>query len=173
MVEMNAKFTMEAKEAFERVTEEQKVRIEYSHCDNGLFDTIIFKCSVAKARQSITFCGMNTHHQNGKAEHHIKDITTGQRTSLIHASHRWPKAINVSLWYMALKHYVNLRNNFPSNYKPGDKNGLHKLPDTFTDYPLSKFSGLEIKVNLQHFHLFGFPVYVLEQKIQSQQSQKK
>ena len=74
---------------------------------------------------------------------------------------------------MALKHYVNLRNNIQYNYNPGGKNGCHKIPDTFTDSPLSKFSCLEIKVNLQHFHPFGSPVYVLEQKLQSQQSHNK
>ena len=74
---------------------------------------------------------------------------------------------------MALKHYVNLRNNIPSNYKTGGKHGRRKLPDTFTESPLSKFSGIEIKVNLKHFHPFGSPVYVLDQKLQAQQSHNK
>ena len=76
MVEMNAKSTVEAKEAFERVAEEHKVCIQHYYCDNGLFGTILFKSSITKARQSITFCGVNTHHQNGKAERRIKYITT-------------------------------------------------------------------------------------------------
>ena len=173
MVEMNKETTVEAKEAFERVAEEYNVRIRYYHCDNGLFDTFLFKSSITKAHQSITFCGVNAHHQNGKAERRIKDVTEGGRTSLLHASHRWPKAINASLWPMALKHYVNLRNNLPSNYKPGVKRGRRKLPDTFIDSPLSKFSGMEVKVNLRHFHPFGSPVYVLEQKLQAQQSHNK
>ena len=115
---------------------------------------------------------MNAHHQNGKAERRIKDITTSGRTSLLHVSHRWPQTIDTPLWHMALKHYVNLRNNLPSNYKTGGNNGCYELPETFTDSPLSKFSGSENKVNLQHFHPFGSPVYVLEQKLQSQQSHK-
>ena len=69
---------------------------------------------------------------------------------------------------MDLKHYVNLRNNIPSTYQPGGKDGRHKLTDTFTNSPLFTFSGLEVIVNLQHFHSFESPVYVLAQKLQSQ-----
>ena len=74
---------------------------------------------------------------------------------------------------MDLKHYVNLRTNIPSTYQPGGKDGRRKLSDTFITSSLSKFSGLEIKINLQHFHPFESPVYVLAQKLQSQQSHNK
>ena len=116
MTEMNAKSTVTAKEAFERISKSHGVKVRHYHCDNGLFDTIEFKASLQKAHQSITFCSVNAHHQNGKAERRIKDVTEGARTSLNHAAHRWPKTIHPALWPMALKHYVNLRNNIPSIY---------------------------------------------------------
>ena len=87
MTEMTAKATVEAKDAFERLAASHNVRIRHYHCDNGLFDTKSFKESIITARQTISFCGVNAHHQNGKAERHIGDVTTGTRTSLLHASH--------------------------------------------------------------------------------------
>ena len=84
---MNEASTVHAKEAFKRISQENKVMIKHYHCDNGLFDTALFKSSIAKAHKSITFCGMNAQHQNGKAERRIEEITTGARTALLHASH--------------------------------------------------------------------------------------
>ena len=110
LTEMNAQTTVESKQAFERVAESHGVSIRHYHCDNGLFDTKLFKESIAKANQGISFCGVNAHHQNGKAEAMIKVLSTGARSSLLHAAHRWPKAINASLWPSAMKHYNNLRN---------------------------------------------------------------
>ena len=88
MTEMNATSTVKAKEAFENLAHSHNVRIRHYHCDNGLFDTESFKTSVKKAHQSMTFCGVNAHYQNGKAERRIKDVTEGARTALLHASHR-------------------------------------------------------------------------------------
>ena len=81
MVEMNAKTTVETKEAFERVAEEHKVKIQHYHCDNGLFDTILFKSSIAKAHQSIIFCGVNAHHQNGRLNAVLRILLLGKPTS--------------------------------------------------------------------------------------------
>ena len=100
---MDGQSTVEAKQAFEQIAHSYNVVVKHYHCDNGLFDTKVFKASIQQAHQSITFCGVNTHHQNGKAERRIKDVTTGARKALLHAAHRWPKAIHPSLWPMALK----------------------------------------------------------------------
>ena len=88
-------------------------------------------------------------------------------------SHRWSKAIDASLWSIALRHCVSLRNNLPSNYKSGGKKGWRKLPATFVNSPLSKLSDVKVKVNLKHFHLFESSVYMLEPNLQSQQSHNK
>ena len=48
MTVMNAEATVEAKEAFERIAESHGVQIKHYHCDNGLFDTVVFKASVQK-----------------------------------------------------------------------------------------------------------------------------
>ena len=173
MTEMNATTTVEAKLAFERLLATHNVIASHYHCDNGLFDTKLFRTNVSTAKQTMSFCGVNAHHQNGKAERRIGDVTTGTRTSLLHASHRWPIAIDSSLWPSAMKNYVNLRNNLPSTFIKGIKIGRKQSSDQFISSPLSKLSGLEITPDLSTFHPFGSPVYVLKSKLQAGQSHNK
>jgi hypothetical protein len=173
MIKTNAETTVKAKLAFERVAASYGATVRHYHSDNGLFDTKAFKASISKAGQTLSFCGVNTHHQNGKAENRIKDIMTGGRTALLHAAHRWPKAIDALLWPAAIKHYSNLRNSLPTNYTPGVKVGKRKLPDTYNNSPLSRFSGTDVETNLDHFHPFGSPLYVLEASLQALSSHNK
>ena len=42
---------------------------------------------IHQAHQTITFCGIGAHHQNGIAKCHIHDITESACTSLLHAAH--------------------------------------------------------------------------------------
>ena len=169
MIKLDADSTVEAKQAFERVANEHGVRIKHYHSDNGLFDTNVFRHAVSAAGQTLSFCGVNAHHQNGKAERRIRDITEGARTALLHAAHRWPEAIHPSLWPSALKNYVNLRNALPSHFAVSandNKVGYNTLP-------LSRFLGTTVEPNLKHYHPFGSPVYVLESNLQAQQAHNK
>jgi hypothetical protein len=173
MTTMDGASTVEAKLAFERVASSNSVTVKHYHADNGLYDTKIFKKLVSEAGQTLSFCGVNAHHQNSKVENRIKDITTGGRTPLLHAAHRWPKAIHAALWPSALKNYTNLRNALPTEFTPGPKQGRKKLPGTYIKSPASRFAGMEVETNLNHFRPFGTPVYVLESKLQAQQSHNK
>ena len=131
------------------------------HADNGLFDTKVFKSSVTKAQHTLSFFGVNSHNQNGKAEQRIKYVTDGERNSILHRARRWPKSVSPLLWPAALKNYVNLKNLLPARFIPGGKEGRRKLPDSYDSSPISRLSETEVKANLDHFHLFGSPVYVL------------
>ena len=105
------------------------------------------------AHQTITFCRVGAHHQNGVAERRIQDITENARTSLLHAAHRWPRVIAANWWLQAIKHVMNVRNPLP---RPGK-----------TKSPLSKFAGMSIQPNLKDFPPFGCPVYVLQAPLQT------
>ena len=84
---MTTQETLDAKHAFERIAEQHAVRIRHYHCDNGCFADHAFMDDVRKAGQTITFCGIGAHHQNGVAERRIHDITESARTMLLHAAH--------------------------------------------------------------------------------------
>ena len=62
MTELNAQSTVDAKLTFERLAATHNVSISHYHCDNGLFDTALFKQAVSTANQTMSFCGVNSHH---------------------------------------------------------------------------------------------------------------
>ena len=135
--------TVSTKEAFKCFAASHGVTVKHYHADNGHFADSLFRDHVKEKGQTISFCGVGAHHQNGKVEKRIQDIVEQARTMLLHASHRWPKAVSASLWPYALHHAVNIRNNVTSN------------PDGAS--PLAKFSKHKVKNNLfwKHQHCDG------------------
>ena len=138
-----------------------------------MFDTKKFKEAWNTAKQTLSFYGINAHNQNGKDENIIKDVTTRARTDLLRSDHHWPNAIHASLWTSAIKNYSNLRNSIPANFKPKTYHRRNKISSTYHYYPLSALSVPKIESNLDHFHIFGSPVYVLEDSLQSGKSHNK
>jgi hypothetical protein len=85
-----AEQTIEAKGAFERYAKVHGVQVLHYHADNGIFSSRDFMNQVIKCGQLISFCAVNAHHQNGRAE---RDLQDAARTMLLHANQRWPEAI--------------------------------------------------------------------------------
>ena len=108
---------------------------------------------VANAGQTISFCGVNAHFQNGVAEKRIRDLTDNARTMLIHAHRCWPEAISAHLWPYAIRMANDVRNATP--------NAKESIA------PLEKFSGTTLRAKLSDFHPFGCPAYVLDSTLQS------
>ena len=144
---------IDANHAFEHLAEQHGVQLLHYHCDNGRFADKAFVDDVWTAHQTNIFCGVDAHHQNGVAERCIRDITKNARASLLHAAHRWPKAIAANLWPQAIKHVVNVHNSLP--------------PPGKTESPLSKFTGTSVHPNLKHFYPFAYRVYVLQAPLQT------
>ena len=63
----SAQETIEAKHAFERFAKSHGVMVKHYHADNGRFAEKRFMSEVANAGQTISFCGVNAHFQNGVA----------------------------------------------------------------------------------------------------------
>jgi len=111
----NAEETVEAKIAFERFASKVNVTIKSYQADNGRFAENKFMEAVKEAGQTITFCGVNAHFKNAVAERRISRTLQDQaRTMLIHAQHRWPKAIDAHLWPYALRVANEVHNSTPS-----------------------------------------------------------
>jgi hypothetical protein len=82
--------TVEAKEVFEAFARNMGVRIQHYHADNGRFADNDFMNTVKKQQQTISFCGVNAHFQNGIAEKRMRDLQEQARTMLLHAKSRCP-----------------------------------------------------------------------------------
>ena len=63
----DAEKTVEAAQAFERIAKSHGVIIHHYHAYKGLFDNFKFKAKLATSNQTISFCGVNVHHQKCKA----------------------------------------------------------------------------------------------------------
>ena len=73
------------------------MQVRNYHADNGRFQDLLFKEDGHQKGQMLSFCGVNAHFQNGKAEKKIRDLQDATRTSLLHAVRKWPKVITVNL----------------------------------------------------------------------------
>ena len=145
--------TVEAKEAFERYSQSHGIRVRHYHADNGRFADNLFKEAVRRKSQTLSFCGVNAHWQNGVAEKRIRDLQDLARTMMIHANRRWPEAVSVNLWPYALRMANNVLNATPSKSR--------------TNPPVNAFTGTKVSINTKHFFHFGCPVYVLDSRMQA------
>ena len=145
---LSSQDTIAAKRAFEAWAKEQGVdHIKHYHCDNGRFADNAWQQDVRERGQTISFCGVNAHFQNGRAEKRIRDLRESARTSLLHAMSRWPGVVDLHLWAYALRYANDVMSNMP------DKHGSSKL---------QRFSSVPVQCNLKDFHAFGCPVYALD-----------
>jgi hypothetical protein len=95
--------TLLAKSAFERHANDGGVSITSYQADNGRFTDSRFKKAIKDANQSITFCAVGAHHQNGIVERRIKELTLISQALLLHAKQHWPDYITAMMWLFALK----------------------------------------------------------------------
>ena len=80
--------TIEAKLGYERYAKSFGVTLKAFHSDNGVFAEKAFLDQLDDAGQSITFCAVGAHHQNGLVEREIRTLTEGARSNLLHAQRR-------------------------------------------------------------------------------------
>ena len=106
-----------AKRAFEQCARERGVAVKHCHADNGTFKSAAFLKEVTKHQQTISFCGVDAHHQNGTAEHRIRVLSDTARIQSLHAMTHDPKCVEPHLWPYALKHANHMFNLFPREGK--------------------------------------------------------
>ncbi len=103
MKDLTRSETLLAKHAYEHFLVLLGVESKAYHTHNGQFADKGIRDDCTSSNQTITFCGVRSHHQNGIAEHKIKDITLGDQALLLHAKRMFPKYISTIHWPFAIK----------------------------------------------------------------------
>jgi hypothetical protein len=100
----NAEETVNAKKAFEAYAALQGVSIRHYHAGNGRFAETKWLEAVKahRPKQTISFCGVGAHNQNGIAKKKIRDLQENVRMMMLHTLLCWRRTHTVSLWPYAL-----------------------------------------------------------------------
>ena len=154
--QLTSEETVQGKVAFEKFCEARGVTVRHYHADNGRFADKGFVNHVSSNRQSISYCGVNAHFQNGMAEKRIRDLQDQTTTMLLHAESKWPDVISSNLWPYALREANEALNATPSKVTGKVANQV--------------FAGSDSPTVLRHFHPFGCPTYVLNDELASGKS---
>jgi len=85
MTSLNSEQMMAAKEMYGQIAQTYGVSVCGYRADNGRFADKEWRQDCDEQCQSLTFCGVGAHHQNGIAKKRICDLCEGARTSLLHA----------------------------------------------------------------------------------------
>ena len=153
MWNLSSSETIKVKQAFEQFAAPQGINVWQYHCDNGRFTDNAFANHCDQQRQSIIYCGIKAHFQNGIAEKASCNLQESARKQLLHAIACWPKAMHIALWPHTLRFAAHLHNMLPIL-----DNKVSRL---------EKFTTIGVGVNLKHFHAFGCPVYALHGNLMS------
>jgi hypothetical protein len=146
--------TLLAKTAFERHANEGGISIASYRADNGRFADAGFQKAIKEANQSITFCAVGAHHQNGIVERRIKELTLISRTLLLHAKRHWPEYITTMMWPFAVKEAAYRLNRLSL------RSDGRSCEATFFNIDEELF-------NPASLHVFGSPCFVLDSRLQS------
>ena len=149
---MSSVETLHAKIAFESYAAKRGIKIRHYHADNGRFADNVFMQDIKEKKQSISFCGVNAHFQNGIAEKRIRDLQDAARRMLLHAKSRWKNAIHDSLWPYAVVTANNHSNELPDIIDASSK--------------LERFTGVSVSPRLKSHHTWGCPIFALDENLQ-------
>ena len=95
--------TLLAKLAFEKIAARAGHSVRRYHADNGRYANNGFLASINANDQTITFCGVGAHHQNGIIKRRIRIVTETALTLLLHSQRHWPECVDTMLWPFAVK----------------------------------------------------------------------
>jgi hypothetical protein len=129
-----SKETLRAKDAFELYARDRGVQIKRYHANNSRSVDNAWKEGLAQENQSITYCRVNAHWQNGIVERQIRDLKEQAQTMLLRVEHHWPEATSTSLWPYALCTASQVFNNAPT-LKGDQKDKMP--PELFTGMGIS------------------------------------
>ena len=144
-MELNSEEIVQGKLAFEAYSKSMGVKIQQYHADNERFADNLFLDIVQTSNQTIFFCSVGAHRQNGRSEKRIIDLHESARKMILHSISKRPKEINIHLWPYALRHASIVSNMVPDNIDGRSK--------------LECFAQVQVASLLKNFLLFGCPLY--------------
>jgi len=151
--------TLKSMLAFEKCAASHGINIKHYQADNGRFKDKLFSKSIEEKGQTISFCGVGAHHQNGIAEKKIGDLQRRATALLLNAQRRWSDAINTHLWTYAIRAAYDSR-----TYAPTNEN------DTC---PMSRFCNTASLPTIQNQYHFGCPTSMLQKEHQDHKKIRK
>ena len=83
----SANDTILAKRAYEAEFRKYGKEVRHYHADHGTYTVAKYKEEIEDKKQSLIFCGVDSHHQNGQAENRIKIACEPVRSMLIYTMH--------------------------------------------------------------------------------------
>jgi hypothetical protein len=95
--------TLFAKSSFERHAFDGGVNVKSCQANNGWFANAGFQQAIKEANQTITFCAVGAHHQNGIFKSEIKELTLISCTLLLTAKRHWPEYVTNMMRPFTLK----------------------------------------------------------------------
>jgi hypothetical protein len=75
-----------AKKKFEATADSHGIRIKHYRADNGIFAAKQWLDNCWDSHQGVTFAGVDSHHQNGRADRKIQSLQELGRCQLLHAA---------------------------------------------------------------------------------------
>ena len=90
--------TLLAKKYFERLANDGEVAIKAYRSDNGSFADKGCHDAVQDSNQTIKFCAVGGHHQNGIVEKNIKELNLITRNLLLYSILHWPEYTTTMMW---------------------------------------------------------------------------
>jgi hypothetical protein len=86
--------TLLAKLAFEKLCAKADCSVKHYQANNGWFSDNEFLAACNNLNQTIEFCGVSAHHQNGIVENRNKLLTQTARALLLHGMRTWPQMVD-------------------------------------------------------------------------------
>jgi len=83
---LSASEKLNAKHRFEFYCNQHLIEVKHYHADNGWFEYNTFLVDVAQKGQTISFCSVNSHWQNGISEKRIRDLQDSARIMLLESA---------------------------------------------------------------------------------------
>ena len=91
--------TLEGKHKYKRITNTLSVNVKSYHADNLRFNNKKITTDCKATEQSLTFFGVETHHQNAVA-----------KSRVLHAKLKWPEIISINVWLYTTQTIIDRHN---------------------------------------------------------------